>query len=243
MLKSYLKKISTVILLGVLFFISARQAFGASTAEASNPGLIEKGVTLWQIMVSGGVVMIFLGLLSVIATAFVIYHYKYVKIQKIAPEDFIDNLITLLDKKEYEKATSLCKQQENLVASIALKGLAKRSKGQSVVENAIQNEGKGQLEKLWQNLNYISDIAALAPMLGLLGTILGMIDAFHYFKAGSVHPGVLTQGLAKAMINTAFGLVIAVPCLAFYSYFRGKISRITSSIETAASEIAQSLAK
>ena len=80
-------------------------------------------------------------------------------------------------------------------------------------------------------------------MLGLLGTIIGMIDAFNYFKLGTIHPVVLTQGLAKAMINTAFGLVIAVPCLAFYSYFRGKISTITSTAESVASEIVQLMAK
>lgn len=212
-------------------------------ADTTNHSLAEKGVTLWQLISSGGVVMIFLGLLSVTATAFIIYHYKYVRLQKLAPPDFIENLVFLLEKKEFEKAVSVCKQQENIISAVALKGLAKRTKGPAVVESAIQYEGKAQLERLWQNLNYLGDIAAVAPLLGLLGTILGMIDAFHYFHAGSVHPGVLTQGLAKAMINTACGLVIAVPSLVFYSYFRGRISRITSQTEAAASEIAQLLAK
>lgn len=215
--------------------------FAATTAPASN--LTQKGITLWELLVSGGFMIVFLGILSIIGTALIIYHFKYIRLEKMVPQDFVENLFFLLEKKEFEKAVSVCKQQENIVSAIALKGLSKRSKGPAVVENAIQNEGKAQLEKLWQNLNYLSDVAALAPLMGLLGTILGMIDAFHYFKAGSVHPGVLTQGLAKAMINTAAGLVIAVPCLAFYSYFRGRISRITSSAEAAASEVSQLLAK
>ncbi len=224
-------------------YLAGALVLSSSFLLAAQTNLSQKGVTLWQLLVSGGVMVIFLGLLSIIGTAFIIYHFKYIKLEKLVPQDFVENLIFLLEKKEYEKAVSVCKQQENMVSTIALKGLSKRSKGPAVVENAIQNEGKAQLEKLWQNLNYISDIAALAPLMGLLGTILGMIDAFHYFKAGSVHPGVLTQGLAKAMVNTALGLVIAVPCLAFYSYFRGRISRITSSAETAASEISHLLIK
>ena len=96
---------------------------------------------------------------------------------------------------------------------------------------------------MWQNLNYLGDIAVIAPMMGLLGTILGMIDAFNFFKAGTLHPGLLTQGLAKAMINTAMGLIIAVPCLVFYSYFRGRLSTITANAETAAAEIIHTIAK
>ena len=88
-----------------------------------------------------------------------------------------------------------------------------------------------------------SDIALIAPLLGLLGTIFGMIDAFHYFKATSLHPSILTQGLAKAMINTAFGLVIAVPALGFYAYFRGRISYITSRAEAVASELVLAIKK
>lgn len=244
MRKSFPGKFYSALFILISSFAFTPPGFCAQIQPArANSALAEKGATLWQLITAGGFVVVLLGILSVIATAFVIYHYKYVKLGKLVPQEFVENLIFLLEKKEYEKAVSVCKQQPNIVSSIALQGLSRRTKGPAMIESAIQYEGKARLERLWQNLNYLSDIAALAPMLGLLGTIFGMIDAFHYFRAGSVHPGVLTQGLAKAMINTAFGLVIAVPCLAFYSYFRGKISHITSNAETAASEITQLLSK
>ena len=217
---------------------AAKAELGAAAVEVS-----EKGTSLWQLLTAGGVTMIFLGILSVMAVAFVIYHFMYVHPEKLTPQDFTENLLFLLEKKEYQKATSVCKQQENLISAIALKGLSKISHGKAVIEGAIQYEGKARMEKLWQNLNYLGDIAVIAPMLGLLGTILGMISAFNYFKLGTIHPTVLTQGLAKAMINTAFGLVITVPCLAFYSYFRGKISTITSTAEAVASEMVQLMGK
>ena len=203
----------------------------------------DRGATLWQLIASGGISMVFLGILSVAATALVIYHLRSVTAEKLAPPDFIENILFLVEKKEYDKAVTVCKQQENLVSAIVLKGLLKLPRGKAVVEEAMQNEGKVLLGKIWQNLSYLGDIATIAPMMGLLGTIFGMIDAFNFFKAGTVHPGVLTQGLAKAMVNTAFGLVIAVPCLFFYSYFRGRIGAIMSSAETAASEFVQTLSK
>ena len=203
----------------------------------------EKAATLWELLVSGGVCMIFLAMLSIGAVALVIHHFRNVVPDKLTPPDFIENLLMLLEKKEYEKAVSVCRQQENLVSAIALKGLQKISKGKAVVEEAIQYEGKARLEQLWQNLTYLGDIAVVAPLLGLLGTILGIIEAFGYFKASTISPGVLTGGLAKAMVNTVFGLVIAVPSLVFFAYFRGRLSHVTTNAERAASEIVHAMTK
>lgn len=210
---------------------------------AANAAPVDQASTLWQLIASGGISVIFLGLMSVLAGALVIYHFTAVTPQKLAPAEFIDNILFLVEKKEYEKAVAVCRQQENLVSAIVLKGLQKISKGKAVVEEAMQNEGRIRFGKLSQNLSYLGDIAIIAPMMGLLGTVFGMIDAFNFFQAGTVHPGVLTQGLAKAMVNTAFGLIIAVPCLIFYAYFRGRISLITSTAESAASEVVQAVAK
>ena len=237
----YLYFLLPLLILAVIFI--GTNVFAAKATVAAVSETADKGTTLWQLVVAGGTCMIFLGLLSIAALASIIYHFKFIHPEKLAPRDFTENLLILFEKKEYQKATSVCKQQENMISSIALKGLSKISHGKAVIEGAVQYEGKARIEKLWQNLNYLGDMAVIAPMLALLGTIIGMIDAFNYFKLGTIHPMILTQGLAKAMINTAFGLVIAVPCLAFYSYFRGKISHITSSAETAASEISQLLAK
>ena len=199
--------------------------------------------TLWDIIVSGGVSMIFLAALSIAAIALVVYHFRSVVPGKVTPPDFIENLLFLLEKKEYEKAVAICRQQENLISAVALKGLQKMSKGKTVVEEAVQYEGKARIEGLWQNLTYLGDIAVVAPLLGLLGTILGIIEAFGYFKTGSIAPQVLTGGLAKAMVNTVFGLVIAVACLVFYAYFRGRLSLITTNAERASSEIVHALTK
>lgn len=233
-------------ILSVFMSMSSILAFAVS-GFAADPAAGQKAgaqsATLWELIVSGGVCMIFLGILSVAAVALIIYHFKFLTLRRLTPPDFTENLLFLLEKKEYEKAVSVCRQQENMISAIALKGLQKMSKGKIVVEEAVQYEGKARIEQLWQNLTYLGDIAVVAPLLGLLGTILGIIEAFGYFKATSIHPSVLTGGLAKAMVNTVFGLIIAVSCLVFYAFFRGRLSHITTNAERAASEIVHAVTK
>ncbi len=216
--------------------------FPAASAWAETAAA-ERNTTYWELIASGGVNMIFLGLVSVALIALVVYHFKYVRLEKLVPPDFCDNLLFLAEKKEFDKAISVCRQQKNLISEIALKGLQRVSKDKTAAQETIQYEGRMRIERIWQTLTYVADIALIAPLLGLLGTIFGMIDAFHYFKATSLHPSILTQGLAKAMINTAFGLVIAVPALGFYAYFRGRISYITSRAEAVASELVLAIKK
>jgi biopolymer transport protein ExbB len=228
-----------IVLLTVLFALASAPAWAANAApESSNSSM-----TLWQLLSGGGWPMILLAGTSIAALALVIYHFREIRVEKLTPPDFCENLLFLLEKKEYDKAVSVCRQQTNLISAIALKGLQKISKGKTVVEEAVQYEGKARLERLWQNLTYLGDLAVIAPLLGLLGTILGIIDAFGYFKATTIAPAVLTGGLAKAMVNTVFGLIIAVPCLVFYAMFRGRLSHITTNAERAASEIVHAMTK
>jgi biopolymer transport protein ExbB len=212
------------------------------TPDAS---VVEKGMTLWQLVAAGGWCMIFLGLLSVAATASVIYHFRAVSPNKLTPQDFTENLLSILERKEYDKALGLCNAQPNLIGAIAVKGLQKASKGGTVVEEAILHEGKARLGKLWKDLSYLGDMGVIAPMVGLLGTVLGMIQAFNFvaFQTGVVKPVLLAEGLAKAMITTAFGLIIAIPIMAFYAYFRARIGEISSNAERASSEIVQIIAR
>ena len=233
-----MKRFLTLFVLAATFTLYPALSYAAKTAAEPS-----RTSTLWQLISSGGISMIFLAILSILAGALVIYHFIAVTPEKLVPAYFSENVLALVEKKEYEKAIMVCRQQENLISAIVLKGLQKVSKGKVVVEETMQNEGRLRFGQIWQNLSYLGDIAIVAPMLGLLGTVFGMIDAFNFFQAGSVHPGVLTQGLAKAMVNTAFGLIITVPSLIFYAYFRGRISHITATAESAAAEIAQAVAK
>src|SRR3989338_5595202 len=127
------KTVLSAFLMAFCSYLLSAVAFAATAGPAA-----EKAAPLWGLIVSGGGGVIFLGAFSVAAVALVIYHFRSVVPHKLTPPDFIENLLFLLEKKEYEKAVSVCRQQENLVSAGALKGLQKISKGKSVVEEAIQ---------------------------------------------------------------------------------------------------------
>ncbi|HPN72971.1 MAG TPA: MotA/TolQ/ExbB proton channel family protein [Candidatus Omnitrophota bacterium] len=117
-------------------------------------------------------------------------------------------------------------------------GLSRVSRGPVIVKEAIEDEGKREIDGLWRKLGYLADIAAIAPMVGLLGTVLGMIQAFNViaFQAGSVKPVLLASGISKAMVTTAGGLIIAVPAMIFYSYFRGIVETVSARLENISTE-------
>ncbi|MCG3176804.1 MAG: hypothetical protein MOGMAGMI_01768 [Candidatus Omnitrophica bacterium] len=224
-------------------FLSALPLTAQAAQQAARKPATTSDMSLWQLIVAGGWVMIPLALISVLATALIIYHFRQVTAARLLPSDYVENLLHLLEKGQPEKALAVCQQQPSFIGGIVEAGLKKLSRGKAVSEEAMQSEGKSRIERLWQNLSYLGDMAVIAPMLGLLGTVLGMIDAFDYqaFRAGTIQPVSLAQGLAKAMITTAFGLLIAIPILAFYAFFRGRLAFITTSAERITNEVSHLL--
>ena len=99
--------------------------------------------------------------------------------------------------------------------------------------------GRRGIDDLRQKLSYLADIAVISPMVGLLGTVLGMIQAFNViaFQTGAVKPILLASGISKAMVTTATGLIIAIPAMIFYSFFKGKVQSVTSHLENLSTEL------
>jgi biopolymer transport protein ExbB len=218
----------------------------ATTAAVSITPDLGKEMTLWQTLVAGGSVMIFIAVLSLIALAIIIYDLMTLSVNKLAPKSFFDDVIQKLRDKNLKAARDLCLgEPNNIVAKIILAGLdkAKRSPGDKSLREVMENRARVELGVLWQNLNYLSDIVAVAPLLGLLGTVLGMIQAFRAvpLQSGMAKTSLLAAGISKAMIATASGLFVAIPVLMFYSYFRGKLQEVTNAIELYSTDIIDSM--
>jgi len=221
-------------------------AFSADKVEKYIPDMVsgEEGMTLWQIIKSGGEVMIVLALLSIVGLALVVYYFMIISQEKLIPAWFLDRMRSLMGAGKFEEAKVLCNSSENLISDIVLAGLSKKEYGKTVVEDAMQDNAKRGLSVIWQKLSYLADIAAIAPMVGLLGTVLGMIQAFNViaFQTGAVKPILLASGISKAMVTTATGLILAIPAMLFYSYFRGVLQNVTFQYEHISSELLQLIA-
>ena len=205
----------------------------------------EEGMTLWQIIWAGGEVMIVLAFLSIAAMSLVIYYFLTIKQDKLLPENFLDRSLNMIVQERYDDAKKACLENKNLISDVLLAGLSHMEKGKVIVKEAMQDEGRRSTDGIWQKLSYLADVAAISPMVGLLGTVLGMIQAFNViaFQAGAVKPILLASGISKAMVTTAAGLIIAIPAMIFYSFFRGRMQDVTARLENISAELYHVLAE
>lgn len=201
------------------------------------------GTTLWQILESGGIMMAVLGVVSIITVTIVIYAWMRFQPAKLVPEDFCLELVRNVAERKYAKAREMCLESDSLMAGITLAGLDRLERGPRVARDSIELAARKQVLGLWQTVNYLSDITTIAPMLGLAGTVMGMIEAFNTFamKSVMVSPLVVAGGVSKALICTAAGLIVAIVAMAFYTVFRTRVQLITQTVEAFTTETISAL--
>jgi biopolymer transport protein ExbB len=219
----------------------------AAFAQATIPGGADQmpgEMTLWETLKAGGATMVVIGILSVAAVAIIIYDLMTLNVNKLAPRRLFNEVMKKLEARDFGGAKMLCNQEGNtIISKIVLSGLDRRTPVDDSAREAMENTARAEITNLWQNINYLSDIVAVAPLLGLLGTVLGMIQAFHAvpLQSASLKTTLLAAGISKAMITTASGLVVAIPTLMAYSYFRGQVQQVTNAIEIYSTDIIKAI--
>lgn len=203
------------------------------------------GMTMWQMITAGGGVMAILAVLSIAALSLVVFYFITLRKEKLLPQYFIDKVINLMEAGRVNEALTISETGDSMASRVFLAGISRASKGAVIIKEAIEDEGKREVDTLWRKLSYLADIAAIAPMVGLLGTVLGMMQAFNViaFQAGAVKPVLLASGISKAMVTTAGGLIIAIPAMMFYAYFRGIVETISARLENVSTEICHLIIK
>lgn len=190
----------------------------------------QRGMSAWQLIRAGGLIMIPLAALSIIAVAIMVYCFLTFKMEKLAPADFSDELIAKLRKGDIAAARRMCELNDNLVSQVALVGIKKSEEDPHLIAEFMEHRSRELSSKLWQMLTYLSDIATIAPLVGLIGTVMGMIQAFNAiaFQTAVAKPIMLAGGVGKAMVATVAGLVVAVPSVAAHSFFRARLQVIVN---------------
>jgi biopolymer transport protein ExbB len=184
----------------------------------------------------GGPVMWPLLLLSVIALGFIIERFVHYRKAGINTDEFLRSINEVLKKHDYEAAEELCEQTRGPIASIISSGLRRVEKGKSEVERAIEQAGGLELARLERGLTALSAIYQIAPMMGFLGTVYGMIVSFDVIaKQGLNNPQLVAGGISQALITTATGLAIAIPVMAAYNFYVAKVNRMVLEMEESSS--------
>lgn len=221
----------------------------AATEEGAEENPFANAMSLNGFMKATGVMAYPLVVLSLI-TAFLIVLYTFtIRQGTVVSDAFMNSADALIRKQDYLGLLSVCNRRNECIARITAKTLdfATRNPAASFdeVKEVTEAEGNRQASLMLARIAYLGDVGAVAPMLGLLGTTLGMITTFHAISArdygGSNQLG-LAQGVSEALLCTASGLVIGIPALIFYAIFRGKVNRLISEMEAATTHLMALLA-
>ncbi len=198
----------------------------------------------WELVKKGGYTMIPLGVCSVVALMVVMERLLALRREKILPEDLIVASRDHWLRGDYEAAARLCARFDAPLARVLQAGLARRRMGLGEMERAMIGAGQHESTVLSRNLRALGVIANLAPMLGLFGTVVGMIRAFDVIsRVGTGNPNLVAEGISEALFTTAAGLLIGIPALAAYHFFRSRGGRFLFEIEEVALSLLQHLAE
>lgn len=179
--------------------------------------------------------------LSGVAVLLFVFFMLTTHTRGMAPPDFVDEITKLTLRGKYEQAADLCRTHRNVfIATIVVRCLDNAGKPTSVIMNIIDTEGRRRADLLWNRISYLADISNVGPMLGLLGTVLGMIEAFFVLptQSGNIKSATLASGVGAAMSTTMFGLMLAILALVFYSLVKGRATRALAETEQAVHMIA-----
>lgn len=193
-----------------------------------------------QLFIQAGPLIIPLIVCSVLALAIIIEKFITLKLIEKKSELFIGKTRSIINGDEdnkVEKVLALCEMTSSPLSRILKTGIGKKEKGRQETKEALQDAGSLEIPYLEKHLKILGTIVTIAPLIGLLGTVVGMIKAFNVISVQGVgEPGALAGGISEALLTTAVGLTIAIPSLVFYNYFMHRTDKIVRQFEQISSE-------
>ncbi|MBL7800864.1 MAG: MotA/TolQ/ExbB proton channel family protein [Chitinophagales bacterium] len=205
-----------------------------ASAVAAAP-VEQASMNLWSLILSGGWIMIPLGLLSLLTLYFTIERYLVISKANQVDSGFMNNIRTLLLDSKIDAALNLCRSTNTPIARLLEKGIKRLGRPVKEIESAVENTGKLEIYKLEKNLSYLGIIAGIAPMLGFVGTISGVIKIFYNISlADNISIGLIAGGLYEKMITSASGLIIGILAHIAFHYLNTMIDRVSFQLESTA---------
>jgi biopolymer transport protein ExbB len=228
-------KFLTRALAPVLFLlVSAPMLLAQDAAKAPAPSM-----SIGDVIAGGGTIGIIIIVLSVVGLALFIDNMVNMRKQKLAPPHVVDEIEALIEAGEYQEAMELCENEPSYFTNVVAAGLPRLNASFEAMEKAIEEMAAEEQLKLFMKLGWISLIAAVSPMLGLLGTVQGMILAFKVIAAskGAAEPADLADNISLALITTLLGLLVAIPMTAAFVYLRNRLVKTTLDIAAVVEDI------
>ncbi len=185
-----------------------------------------------EVFEKGGFLMYPIFICSLIAVTIFFERMFYLKSVKTKSKRFVDRVKDLVKKGSIELAISACRKSPTPISQIMLAGLMKFGQGREDIKEAIEDSANQEIPLLEKNLSTLSTIGNITPLLGLLGTVFGMIKAFNVIAIMGVgKPEALAGGISEALLTTAFGLSVAIPTIVIYNYLAHRVDKLIREME------------
>ena len=205
--------------------------------EDVNIDVTEKTLSIIDLITSGGLggnlVMGTLAILSIFAIYILIERYSAINKASKEDESFLKSIQNFVEAKDIAAAKTLCKNTNSPISRMIEKGVNRIDKPMTDISSAIENQGKLEVYKMENNLANLATISGAAPMIGFLGTVIGMIVAFHEMASagGNIDVAMLSQGIYTAMVTTVAGLVVGIIAFIAYNYLVSKVDKVVFMLE------------
>lgn len=222
--------------MALLSFISSLAETAVSDSISATAGAVEGAtaeLSVWELCLEGGFIMLPLALLSVVCIYIFIERFMVIKKASQEDETFMKRIKDYIHEGEIESAMNLCKKTGSPYARLIAKGISRIGRPMNDVLVAIENTGNLEIAKLGKGLPWLATTAAGAPMLGFLGTVMGMVNAFYNLaSAGSAaNIDVLAGGIYEALVTTVAGLIVGIIAMFAYNYLVARINNVMNLLE------------
>lgn len=231
--RPWLRIIMVCVVLMVIIFSSIGLA-----QSAEKPTVTEEpqSVSLWGTIAKGGIIGYLIIITSIVAVSFVVQNFITIRRERVIPEYLVNELQEHIKNNKIDEAKHACAEDGSFLAHVAAAGLNQVGSmfGFYDMQNSMQETSEREISKLYKKLEYLSFIGATSPMLGLLGTVTGMISSFNQiaYTEGAARPSQLAGGISEALVTTCLGLLVAIPSMFFTAFFRRRIDGLVAEAET-----------
>jgi biopolymer transport protein ExbB len=187
-------------------------------------------MTLLQLVQKGGIIGYTIIVLSIVALGLVIDYALSIQKSKLAPPQDVDQLKKYVKEKKFDSLENYHKEHPSFLAQVVSAGIAETKFGYRAMVKAMEDSTEAITARLSRKIEHLNIIANIAPMLGLLGTVIGMLRCFNEISqvSGAIEPRQLAGGIFEALVTTCMGLIVAIPSLYFFAIFRNRVDQFVS---------------
>jgi biopolymer transport protein ExbB len=197
---------------------------------------------MFEIVKAGGIMMGPIILASIVAAAIFLERLWTLQAKRVLPTELTEKVWRWVEQRQIQDKHIAALQQNSPLGKILAAGLANRHRSRDIIKESIEDTGRHVVHELDRFIGALGTIASLSPLMGLLGTVLGMIRTFNAITTDGIgNPAALAGGIAEALITTAAGLTVAIPALIAYKYLRGRVEALVVQMEKEAIKLVQAM--